>query len=350
MGSLLLILAFRRVIQSRRRRARAFLTALALCWAASAPAATTITVGYVPILAMSQLFVVEGEGWAKQAGIELKKVAFSEGPDIVQALGAGTVDVAYFGIGPAMVARSKGIDVRVVASNIVEHVAFLARGELMLYMLRDPKAGIPRFTAKKGRKPKIATFSKGSVPDTVLRYWLAQVAGLPADSLDIVTMGADRVQQALLDGSVDGASILEPIVTLVLANDKTAKVVLDGSDMMPNQPGAVLAMRSDFIRKRPEVVQKLVSLHNRATEFLILEPDRSARDIHAMIGKGPVTLEVISKAISSPYAKFTSDPYRIMQSTQVMHDFQLETGVLAKPVDLKDLFEVKFFNKLASGK
>lgn len=336
--------------QYRRRLRRVGLVAIALCWAAGAPAATTINVGYVPILAMSQLFVLEGEGWAKQAGIEFKKVSFGEGPDIIQALNAGTVDVAYFGIGPAMVARSKGIDVRVVASNIVEHVAFLARGDLMLYMLRDPKVGIQRFIAKKGRKPKIATFSKGSVPDTVLRYWLVKVAELPPDSLDVVTMGADRVQQALLDGSVDGASILEPIVTLVLAKDKTAKVVLDGSDMMPNQPGAVLAMRSDFIRKQPAVAQKLVSLHHRATEFLIMEPDRAARDIHAVIGKGPVTLDVINKAISSPYAKFTSDPYRITQSTQIMHDFQLEIGALAKPVELNDLFDVKFFNKLTGGK
>jgi len=249
-----------------------------------------------------------------------------------------------------LVARSSGVDLRVVASNIVEHVGFLARGDLARYMLVDPKAGVERFAAKKGRKPRVATFSKGSVPDTVLRYWLLKVAQLPVDSLDIVPMGADRVQQELLAGTVDGASILEPIITLILAKDKTAKVVLDGRDMMPNQPGAVLAVRSDFIRKNPAVVQQLVALHNRATEFLVLNPDAATRDIHDSIGKSSVTLDVIEKAISSPYAKFTSDPYRIMASTQLMQNFQLEIGVLTKSVELKDLFDVTFFNKLASEK
>lgn len=293
---------------------------------------------------------MEREGWAKQAGLELATTSFSEGPEIVSALASGKVDAAYFGIGPALVARSSGIDIRVVASNIVEHVAFLARGELALYMLSDPKAGIGKFKAKKGRKPRIATFSKGSVPDTVLRYWLFKVAQLPGDSLDIVPMGADRVQQELLNGAVDGASILEPIVTLVIANDKTAKVVLDGRDMMPNQPGAVLAVRGDFIRKNPGAVRKLVSLHSRATEFLILNPDAATRDIYDSIGSASITLDVIEQAISSPYAKFTSDPYRIMASTQLMQDFQLEFGILTKPVKLNDLFDVTFFDKLAGEK
>lgn len=334
----------------RRNFVGAWFCVFAMCWTVDALSeTTTLRVGYVPILPMSQLFVMEGEGWAKQAGLKLKPIRFSEGPGILQALTKNELDVAYFGIGPAMVARANGIDIRVVASDVVEHVAFVARGELALYMLRDPKAGIERFTLKKKRKPKIATFSPGSVPDTVLRYWLTKVAKLPTDSIEFVAMGADLVQQALLEGSVDGASIMEPIVTLVLVKDKTAKVVVEGSEMMPNMPGAILAVRGELMQKSPNVVQKLVELHHRATEHLILEPDRSAQHVFAVIGKDPMTLEVIERAITSPYSKFVSDPYRIMKSTQVMHDFQLETGVLRKRVPLKELFEIKFFNKLSGS-
>lgn len=340
---------FRRSFVNKRWRiVNACFCVFAIFWAANARCETVLRVGYVPILPVSQMFVMEGEGWAKKAGITLKTVRFSEGPGILQALNANELDVAYFGIGPAMIARSNGVDIRVVASDVVEQVAFIARGELAFYMLRDPKAGIERFTLKKKRKPKIATFSIGSVPDTVLRYWLTKVAKLPKDSIEIVAMGADRVQQALLDGSVDGASITEPIVTLALVKDKTAKVVVDGSDMMPNMPGAILAVRGDLMRNKPEIVQKLVEMHNRATEYLIMEPNRSARHIYAAIGKGPMTLEIIERAITSPYSKFVSDPYRIIASTQVMHDFQLEIGVLRKPVPLKELFEVKFFDKLSA--
>lgn len=295
---------------------------------------------------MSQLYVMEGEGWDKQAGIELKNTRFSEGHEVIKALGDGTVDVAYFGIAPALIARSKGVDIKVIASNIVEHIAFVTRGDLTLYMLREPKSGIERFAAQKKRKPRIATLPKGSLPDTVLRYWLLKVAKLPENSLDVVPMGIDRVEQALLDGSVDGAAILDPITTLVLMKDKTAKIVLEGADLMPNQPGAILAVRGDLLRKKPNLVHKLLELHNRATDFLIREPSRAAIDVQKIIGHGPVTLAVIDRALNAPHVKFVADPYRIIKSTQLMHNFELEIGVISKTVLLRDLFELKFFNKL----
>jgi NitT/TauT family transport system substrate-binding protein len=69
-------------------------------------AETRLEVGYFPILPMTQLFVMEGEGWTGEAGLELELTRFSSGPAIVQALGSGQLDVVYFGIGPAMVARA----------------------------------------------------------------------------------------------------------------------------------------------------------------------------------------------------------------------------------------------------
>lgn len=322
---------------------------LPLCFLASeTQAVTTLNVGYVPILPMSQLYVMEGEGWAKAAGLTLNKTPFAEGPAIVKALEKGELDVAYFGIGPALVSRANGVDIRVVASNVIEQVALVVRGDLALYMLRNPQTGLARFRSHTHRKAKLATFSKGSVPDTVLRHWMSKVAKLGEDLAEIVPMGADRVQQALLSGDVDGASILEPVITLVLAQDRSAKVILTGGEMMPDQPGSVLAVRGELSRKKPKVVQKLVDLHVRATEFLILEPQRAAKHVQAALGEKNISLDLAQRAITSPYGKFVADPYRIRASTARMHDFQREIGVLKVPVLLDDLFEMRFFDAVES--
>lgn len=333
----------------RRRAIGSWLAALLpLClFFSETQAATALNVGYVPILPMSQLYVVEGEGWAKAAGLTLNKTRFAEGPAIVKALEKGELDVAYFGIGPALVARANGVDIRVVASSVVEQIALVVRGDLALYMLRNPLTGLARFRSHTGRKAKLATFSKGSVPDTVLRHWMSKVAKLTDDSAEIVPLGADRVQQALLAGEVDGASILEPVITVVLAKDRSAKVILTGGEMMSEQPGSVLAVRGELLRKKPKVVQKLVDLHLRATEFLILEPQRAAKHVQAALGEQSISLELTERAITSPYGKFVADPYRIRASTARMHDFQRELGVLNAPVSLDDLFETRFFDAAA---
>ena len=76
-------------------------------------AEVTLEMAYMPIVPCSQLFVIEGMGWAKAAGINLKLTRFSNGPAIVQAIASGKMDIMCFGIGPAMVTRAKGIKLKV---------------------------------------------------------------------------------------------------------------------------------------------------------------------------------------------------------------------------------------------
>lgn len=323
--------------------------------ALSAPAwaqtTTEIEVGYMPIMAVSQLFVMEGEGWDKAAGLSLKKTRFSDGPAIVQALASGKLDVVYFGIGPAMVAKANGIDIRVVASNVMEQTALIARGDLAKYMEgTDAKTAVAKFTAEKGHKPKIASLPKGSVPDTVLRYWLLKNAGLTENDVEILGMGASRVQQALLAGSVDAASILEPVLTIVLDRDATARVIVYGSEMLQDQPGAVMAVRSDFIKKHPDVVQKLVELHTQATAVIVDDPKRAAKHVHAAIGRGLIPIQLLERAIVSPYAKYSANPHSIIASTKAMHDFQAEIGALRKPVPLDQLFDTTYYDVVVGPK
>ncbi|WP_108257656.1 ABC transporter substrate-binding protein [Mangrovicoccus ximenensis] len=206
------------------------LAALGFATSAIAEDKLALEIGYMPILPDAQLFVTLEEGWMDEAGIDPELVQFQNGPAMVQALLAGQLDAAYFGIGPAMVARGKGADIKVVASNIVEQISVVALGDLAPYFDGDAATAFARFAGDKGRKPVLATFPTGSVPETVLQYWLQNGLGAGPDAVDIVYQGAAQVQQALLTGAVDGAAILEPVVSSVLARDPEAKVVAAGGD------------------------------------------------------------------------------------------------------------------------
>lgn len=336
-----------------RRSFAAVLIAAAFSWLAVAPASaqTKLEVAYIPIMPMSQLFVLEQEGWAKEAGLDLKLTKFSSGPAIVQAIASGKFDVIYFGIGPAMVARANGIPIKVVAANGIEQITLIAQGEFRKYIdeAANPAEAVRKFTADKGRKPKIASLPKGSVPDTVFRYWLIKVAGLTEKDVDIVGMGAGKVQQAMLARSVDGASILEPIITIIQQRLPDAKIIARGGEMLPSQPGAVLAVREKALADHPDAIKKLVALHKRATDLINSNPDQAARDVHAAIGQGLVPVETIRAALQSRLNKFISDPRLIIAATKTMHDFQAETGTLKKLVPLDELFDTSIYESVAGG-
>ena len=323
--------------------------AMGLLAHSGASADTKLKVAYIPIMPMAQLFVMEGEGWTEEAGLDLELTKFSSGPAIVQAIASGDFDVMYFGIGPAMVSRANGVPIKVTASAGIEQIAVITRGEFGATMATaaTPAEGVKKFTADTGRKPRIASLPKGSVPDTVLRHWLIKVAGLTENDVEIVGMGAGKVQQAMLAKSVDAASILEPILTIVGEKLPDARISVTGGEMLPKQPGAVLAVRENVIAANRDAVTKLVELHVRATELINEDPERAAKHIHAAIGQGLIPLEVIQRALRSAANNFVSDPNAIIAATKVMHDFSAEIGTLKKPVPLDELFDVSFYKQVS---
>lgn len=320
--------------------------AIGLLTHSGASADTKLKVAYIPIMPMAQLFVMEGEGWTKEAGLDLELTKFSSGPAIVQAIASGDFDLMYFGIGPAMVSRARGVPLKVVASNVIEQIALITRGEFATTMeaAASPAEGVRKFTEEQGRKPRIASLPKGSVPDTVFRHWLIKVAGLGEDDIDIVGMGAGKVQQAMLAKSVDAASILEPIATIITDRLPDAKIIAKGGEMLENQPGAVVAFRENVIAENREAVAKLVELHVRATKLINEDPKRAAKHIHAFLGQGLIQVEVIERALESEISNFVADPEAIIPATKVMHDFSAEIGTLKKPVPLDELFDTSFYN------
>lgn len=311
-------------------------------------AAEKLEIGYMPIIPVAQAFVVLEGRTATDAGLkDARRVQFQDGPAMVQALLAGQLDVAYLGIGPAMVARAKGADIKVVATNIVEQISVVALGELAPYFAQgDARTAFARFTRDKGRKPVITTFPRGSVPETVLQYWLRKRLEIDPDSIDVIYQGAAQVQQSLLTGAVDGAAILEPVVSIVTSRLKQARVVARGSEMFPDQPGAVLVVRERLIRDRPALVQALVAAHAEATGLLRDQPKDVAPAVQKYVGGGRLSLEIVMGALENSRNSFVADPNKIIKSTRAMRDFQVEIGTLKDNADIDALFDTRFFDRL----
>ena len=315
--------------------------------AAPAGAATKLTIGFIPVLGSAQLFVIDGEGWAKQADIELAITRFDSGPAMIQALASGKLDLYLAGIGPIMVARGQGIDVRVVAAAAIEELAVLARGRLAEILDRTPALpdAVAAFAKAQGRKPKFATQPPGSVPDTVMRYWLDPVSKVVLADVEILGIGIDATQQAFLSGAVDAAVVREPTLTLIRDRDRKAKLVAAGGQLFPNQPGSVLAALATSDAAKRDAMLRFVRLHVRATEMLQKEPKRAAPHILKALGAGIVPLDVIERALVSPASRFVTDPAIIVEATGKMQDYQIALGVLKQAVPVAQLFDHESYRR-----
>ncbi|GJD95496.1 ABC transporter substrate-binding protein [Methylobacterium iners] len=325
------------------------LTACAGLLLAGPAAAQTIPVriGVIPVIGAAPIFVANGEGWLKEAGLNPTFTTFESGPNMIQALASGTIDVYVAGIAPLAVARTKGIDVRVVAATAIEEMVFVAGPKLAPYFAdgADKAKAFELFRAKEGRAARLATQPPGSVPNTTLQHWLWQVAKTEKANAEVVSMGIDATQQAVLAGAVDGASIREPALTIVQGRNPAIKLIATGGEMFPDQPGTVVGVYGAFADKNPAGVEGLVKALVRASDLLKSDPARAAGPVEAALGKGITDIATIQKALTSPAAKFTADPRVIIDATKKMQAYQVSIGTLDKDVPIEGLFDSRYYEK-----
>ncbi len=306
-----------------------------------------VRIGYIPVMGAAQVFVAQGEGWFKQQGLDVTFTKFESGPNLIQAVASGTIDVYNAGFAPLLVARSKGQDVRVIAATVVEELGIAAAPQLAPFFegksVKDKAAALKAFREKHGRPAKFATQPTGSGPHTSLVYWLQEVIKADKADYEIVELGIDATQRAILTGAVEAGSIREPALAIVRKQNPKIVLIADGAEIFPNFPGVVLAVTGDFATKNPEAVKKLIRLTVRATEFLENNPQKSVPHLGEAFGKGLLSDEILLASLKSPQTRFVADPNRITKSAVALQDFQVKIGVLKKADPVDGLFALDVY-------
>jgi NitT/TauT family transport system substrate-binding protein len=323
--------------------------AAAMPFAAPARAQSSVTarVGYIPIVGTAPFFVANGEGWLKQGGIDVAVTVFESGPNMIQALASGTIDVYVAGVAPLAVARSRGIDIRVVASTAIGENVVVSAPSLTRFFTAgtNTAAAFKAFRAANGKAARLATQPAGSVPNTTLQYWLWEVAKVDKADVEIVPMGIDATQQAILAGAVDGGSVREPALTILQTRNPQIKLIAGGEEVFPGQPGTVVAVSGAFATRNPQAVQNLVSGLVRAAALIKADPKKAAPHVGAALGKGIVDPELIQKALVSPASRFEIDPRKIIEPSRAMQAYQVKLGSLEKELPFDGLFETQYYER-----
>lgn len=317
--------------------------------------AATVRVGYIPVIGSAPLFVMQGKNWAHDAGIDLQLVRFQSGPQAVQALVAGQIDAYVAGVLPLLQARAHGVDVKVVATAAIEELEVVSRGALASGLPEQPKLLTPDalrqrfadFTSVTDRMPKIASQPQGSVPDTLLRYWLKERNKLePAQVANIIGIDIDAAQQAFLAGAVDGAILREPALTIIRHRIPGMRVLATGHDLMPGQPGSVLAIVNENAPDRAAWKSAFLASFVKATHLLATDPEQVEPYVQQALGGGMLPKEIVIEALKASASGYVSDPAAIETAVGQLQDFEVQTGVLHKAEPVSALFDLDSYRQI----
>ena len=246
-------------------------TVAAACFggaAVSAPNATvtTITVNTLPIANALPLDLGIQKGFFAAQGIEIKKNTLQSGNDIVLALANNNGDVGYIGYTPAMIGRTQGIPITVVAASETEGTSeadnwqnVVVRGSSSIRTPADLVGKTIALNALKG------------VAEIVVRGALDK-RGVDSSQVKYTVMPFPAMPAALASGLVDAVHTPEPFMSQILAAG--GRIVLaPGPELGKYFPNGCYCAREDWVRQNPGLVTRFRTAINQSLVYANSHPD-----------------------------------------------------------------------------
>ena len=224
-----------------------------------------VRIGYFANLTHAQgvLGVASGDFQQAVAPSTPTTRVFNAGPSLIEALFARQIDIGYVGPGPAINAhlKSKGSGIRIVAGAAANGVLIVA----------GPNSGVSSFAEIKGKR--VATPQLGNTQDIAARHFLTTL--LKQEDAKNVLPIANAEQASLMSrGEIDVAWAPEPWGSRLLI-ENGAKLVAQEKDLWPNKAFTLtlVVTTPEFLRKHPDVVEKVLVVHRGWTKRLQDAPD-----------------------------------------------------------------------------
>lgn len=229
---------------------------------AAQAAQPAIRVGYFPNITHAQAVLGFGSGiFAHElAGVNVQGKVFNAGPDEMNALFAGAIDIGYIGPGPA-------INGYVRSHGGLYIVAGAAGGGSLL--VARAKSGIK--TVKDLAGKRVAVPQLGNTQDILLRALLGDAGLKPSESGGSVRIIAVQNPDTLTlfqRGDLDAALVPEPWGSRLVATTG-ADIVLDWQQIYGGTtPATVIIVAAPFLKAHPDLVVRFLRVHAQLTRQL----------------------------------------------------------------------------------
>lgn len=267
-------------------------------------------------------------------GVSIDPKIFNAGPEEMEALLAGEVDLGYTGPSPAIntYLKTHGKALRVLAGA--------CSGGSSLVAL--PDAGVNTVRDLDGKR--VAVPQLGGTQDVSLRHFMEREGLRPKESggtVQVMPIKNPDILSLMQRKEIHAAWVPEPWATRIIAQ-AGARRVIDERDLWPKgeYSTTVVVARTQFLEAHPDLVDAILSAHLRTVAWLQAHPAEGQEAVNAelkrLTGK-PLPEDVLKDAWTR--LTFTAEPQA--PSIQMMAQSAAEAGYLKQAdLDIRGLFSL----------
>jgi NitT/TauT family transport system substrate-binding protein len=261
---------------------------------------------------------------APKCGIKVEEHVFAKGPDVMQAILAGELDVGATASEAAISGRANGAPIYVVAGFAKGGARLVAR----------PDGNIKSVKDLKGKKVGV---TRGGIHEVLLVAELAQ-AGLtssdqPGKDVQLVFLAFADLNQALMGKNIDAIMQSEPQSSQAI-NKGFGVEVMKPYDTPIGAPVRTMVMSEKFYKDRRATAAKFMSCFVQATKLFIDNQAVAEKYVREVIFKNQITKDDFEDAISnSPYTyDITAEHIQVTTDVMAKHG----TGKMRTPPVAKE--------------
>ena len=257
--------------------------------------------------------IANQKGWYKEEGLTVTSYEnYITGMALAAALSKGDVDAAYICLIPAINARvNANVPIKIVAGIHKYGYGFVINSDK-----------VKSIDDLKKEEIRIGCTREGSPVDALLHKMLEKYHLDKKQILKKVRrMNPPKLLLALKMGQLDAAFICEQFPSM--AEEIGLKVFLTAVDLWPDMQGSVLVVREELLKEHPDIVEKLVKVTERATQFINEHPEEAAKVVAGglqIAGKKIFPVKAIgaaSKLVITPSPILKSLTTRLVNTTDI---------------------------------
>ena len=216
----------------------------------------------------------------KPEGVSVQWIQFPGGPQLLEALNAGSLDFGHTGEAPPVFAQAAGAPLVYVANEPPN-----PKGEAILVPKDSPIKDVA------GLKGKKVTLNKGSNVHYLLVEALASV-GLTLSDIDAIYLPPADARAAFEQSKVDAWVIWDPFYTAA-KRATGARVLKDGEGLVANRE-FYLATKT-FTEQNPNHVKAILEEIQKVDDWAETQPTEVAKLLSPELGLDVPTLEEVAK-------------------------------------------------------
>lgn len=246
---------------------------------------------------------------------------FPAGPQLIESLNAGRVDVGSVGESPPIFAQAAGIT----------EVAYLAtgkpnKGESSAIVVRADSP-IKKIADLKGRK---ITFQRGSG----LHYFVVRAlkeVGLKITDVQAVNLTLAESRDAFIQNKIDVWVAFDPFFALV---QKTIPIRILRNAAGISTSGGFYIGRRQFVNQNPELVRVYLEEVDKLGEWAEKNPSEVAKVLSTQLKIDAPILETVARRRTYRLKRLAP---AVLGEQQKVADFYFEEKIIPRQVNVKDI-------------